>query len=240
MRVTLRSIIAGFLSHAIFGVECASSHQEKDSATHGAFFWTVLILAALCIGGYFYWAVRGLPSVSAIIREGVNPSKWTQVFGRGNVPILSYGKYFHKEVSLTQISPHLTDALLATEDRRFYSHFGVDVISIGRAIFMDLAQRKFVEGGSTLTQQLARNVFLSNEKSIKRKVQEAFLAVKLEQTLSKKKILELYLNNIYFGEGAYGIHAASEIYFNKPPANLTIPEAALLGLPQAPSRYDPF
>lgn len=205
------------------------------------FFWTVLILATLVIGGYVYWAVRGLPPVQAIIRDGVSPSKWTQVFGRDNTPILSYGKFVHQEVAIDQVSPHLVDALLATEDRRFYSHFGVDVVSIARAILVDLTRGKFVEGGSTLTQQLARNVFLSNEKSLKRKVREAFLAVKLEQALPKKKILELYLNNIYFGEGAYGIHAASEIYFNKKPSQLSVPEAALLaGLPQAPSRYDPF
>ncbi len=205
------------------------------------FFWTCIIFITLAAAGYVYWAVRDLPPVSTVVEEGVNPSKWTQVFGNNDTPILSYGKFHHKQVPLKEISPHFIESLIATEDRRFYNHFGIDPLSIARAIFIDLTQGRLAEGGSTLTQQLARNVFLSNERSLKRKVREAFLSIKLEQQLSKEDILELYVNNIYFGEGAYGIHAASEIYFNKKPSQLTIDEAALLaGMPQAPSRYNPF
>ncbi len=204
-------------------------------------FWTLVIMAVIVGGGYIYWAVRDLPGVDKVVAEGVNPTKWTQVFGRDGTPILSYGKFHHKNVTLNEISPHFVNALLATEDRRFYSHFGIDPIAIVRAILVDIRHMKLMEGGSTLTQQLARNIFLSHERSMKRKVQEAFLALKLEQELSKEEILELYVNNIYFGEGAYGIHAACEIYFNKKPSELTVDEAATLaGMPQAPSGYNPF
>lgn len=197
----------------------------------------VLILAM----GYIYKVTRDLPSVEKMVREGVNPSKYTQIFAADGTPIMSHGKFHHANVSIKDVSPHFIDALLATEDRRFYSHHGIDPISIGRAVFQNVVHRSVREGASTLTQQLARNVFLSNERSMDRKIREAALAWRLEDKLSKDEILELYINNIYFGEGAYGIAAASEIYFNKRPGKLTVDEAAMLaGMPQAPSAYDPF
>jgi penicillin-binding protein 1A len=183
----------------------------------------------------------GLPSVDKVLKDGINPTQWTQVIAADGTPILSFGKFHHENVKLDQISPAFIDALIATEDRRFYSHHGVDPIAVVRAIVRDVTHKGFREGGSTITQQLARNVFLSNERSLSRKLKEAALAIELENKLSKKQILELYVNNIYFGEGAYGIKAASEIYFGKKPSQLTLPEAALLaGLPQAPSGYSPF
>jgi penicillin-binding protein 1A len=203
--------------------------------------WMFLLILLAVAGGYVYWATRDLPSVEKVLQEGVQPSRWTQVLAKDGSVILSYGKFRHQQVKLKDVSPHFTDALLATEDRRFYSHMGVDPLSLGRAIFRDIRAGKLLEGGSTLTQQLARNVFLSNERSLKRKVREAVLALNIEQQLSKDQILEMYVNNTYFGEGAYGIQAASEIYFNKKPSELSIDEAALLaGMPQAPSQYSPF
>src|SRR5947209_1712379 len=119
-----------------------------------------LLCIILVIAGYIYWAVRGLPAIDSIMQTGVNPTQWTQVLGADGTPIMSYGKYRHHRVALSEVSPHFIDALLATEDRRFYSHIGVDPIALIRAIFRDIAHRKVLEGGSTLTQQLARNVFL--------------------------------------------------------------------------------
>ncbi|HEY9746806.1 MAG TPA: PBP1A family penicillin-binding protein [Oculatellaceae cyanobacterium] len=201
-------------------------------------------LASIVIAGTLLLGLSGClgtPSVDKVLKEGINPTRWTQVLASDGTPILSFGKFHHKNVALEEVSPAFIDALLATEDRRFYSHHGVDPVAIARAIVRDVTHKGFREGGSTITQQLARNVFLSNERSISRKLKEAFLAIELENKLSKKQILELYVNNIYFGEGAYGIKAASEIYFGKPPSKLTIPEAALIaGLPQAPSGYSPF
>jgi penicillin-binding protein 1A len=201
-----------------------------------------LILIAGLIGSLFiYTCVRDLPSVEDMLKRGISPTHYAQVFGSDGSVILSYGKFRHHQVKLKEVSPHFIQALLATEDRRFYDHHGVDPMSLIRAIGRDIVHRKLLEGGSTLTQQLARNVFLSNERSFRRKIREAILAVELENHLSKKQILELYVNNIYFGEGAYGIAAASEIYFGKTPAQLTVDEAAMLaGMPQAPTNYSPF
>ncbi len=199
------------------------------------------VIAMLAIGVFVYKSTEDLPNIDKMVRMGVNPSRWTQVLATDGTPILSYGKYHHRDVSLDQVSPHFVDALIATEDRRFFKHKGVDPIAIARAMVRNVTKGKMLEGGSTLTQQLARNVFLSNERSFKRKIREASLAWKLEQELEKEEILELYINNTYFGEGAYGIEAASEVYFGKKPGSLTLDEAALLaGMPQAPSRYNPY
>jgi penicillin-binding protein 1A len=201
----------------------------------------LILVIGLIASIFFYTAVRDLPSVDAILKQGVSPTHYSQVYGVDGSVILSYGKFSHRAVKLSAVSPHFINALLATEDRRFYEHHGVDVIALARAIGRDIVQRRLLEGGSTLTQQLARNVFLSNERSLRRKIREAILAVELENHLNKKQILEMYVNNIYFGEGAYGIAAASDTYFGKTPDRLTIDEAALLaGLPQAPSTYNPF
>lgn len=201
----------------------------------------VLAVIALCASAYVYVVTQDLPSIDKVVREGVNPSKRTQVFAADGTPILSHGKFRHRDVKLSEINPAFVEALIATEDRRFYSHKGVDPIAIMRAMVTNVKKGGIREGGSTLTQQLARNVFLNNERSINRKIREAALSLKLEKELSKDDILTLYVNNTYFGEGAYGIAAASEIYFGKKPMELSVDEAALLaGMPQAPSRYNPF
>lgn len=186
-------------------------------------------------------SLTGMPPIEQALKDGVNPTQWTQVLASDGTPILSFGKFHHENVKLDQVSPAFINALIATEDRRFYEHHGIDPVAVVRAIVRDVTHKQFREGGSTITQQLARNVFLSNERSLSRKLKEAALAVELENKLSKKQILELYVNNIYFGEGAYGIKAASEVYFGKPPSRLNVTEAAVLaGLPQAPSGYSPF
>jgi penicillin-binding protein 1A len=131
-------------------------------------------------------------------------------------------------------------AFVSIEDQRFYHHFGFDLIGIGRAAFADLRAGHAVQGASTITQQLARNLFLTPDQTVRRKAQELVLAVWLETKFTKKQILSLYLNRVYFGEGAYGIEAASQRYFNKPAKELTVGEAALLaGLMKGPSRYSP-
>jgi penicillin-binding protein 1A len=201
----------------------------------------LILFGMLAIGGYIFTVTRDLPPVEKILHDGVNPTQWTQVFAANGTPIMSFGKFRHQNVRLKDVSPYFIEALIATEDRRFYSHHGVDPIAVLRAIMSDLSHKKIREGGSTITQQLARNVFLNNERSFSRKIREAALAWELEDKLDKKQIMELYVNNTYFGEGAYGIRAASEVYFGKPPSRLTVPEAAMLaGMPQAPSGYSPF
>ncbi|MGI9407717.1 MAG: transglycosylase domain-containing protein, partial [Hyphomicrobiaceae bacterium] len=145
-----------------------------------------------------------------------------------------------KFLKTEQIPNHLISAVLATEDRRFVNHIGIDVIGLTRAMLRNIRAGRYIEGGSTITQQLAKNVFLKPRRTMSRKIQELILAFWLEVRLSKKQILELYLNRVYFGSGAYGIEAAANRYFGKPAQNLTLGESAVLaGLLKAPSRYSP-
>ena len=143
-------------------------------------------------------------------------------------------------VRLIELPPYLPKAFVAIEDRRFYSHFGIDPIGIARAAFRDITGHGGTEGGSTLTQQLAKNLFLTQERTLSRKIQEAILALWLERKYSKDQILELYLNRVYFGSGAYGVEAASQKYFGKSAKMVTLSEAALLaGLMKSPTKLAP-
>ena len=144
-------------------------------------------------------------------------------------------------VPLARVSPWMPKATVAIEDRRFYSHGGIDPQGIARAVWADVQAGKVVQGGSTITQQLVRNLYISNERTLQRKLKEACLAIKLNDAWSKQRILETYLNQVYYGNLAYGIEAASQTYFSKPARALDLRQAALLaGLTQAPSAYDPF
>ncbi len=144
-------------------------------------------------------------------------------------------------VSTRNINPWMAKATVAIEDRRFYEHGGIDPIGIVRAVVADVKARKIVEGGSTITQELVRNLYLSREQTLKRKVIEACLAIKLANEWSKPRILTAYMNEVYYGNHAYGIEAAAETYFSVPASQLNLEQSALLaGLPQAPSIYDPF
>lgn len=141
---------------------------------------------------------------------------------------------------LSDIPLDYQNAVIAVEDHRFKTHKGIDFISIGRAIVRDIQEMALVEGGSTLTQQLAKNMYFTQEKKFTRKVSEVLVALQLEKTYSKDEILELYINTAYFGEGCYGIKEASQEYFEKAPSELTLEECALLaGVPNAPSIYSP-
>ena len=145
-----------------------------------------------------------------------------------------------RTVSIRELPPYLPRAFVAIEDRRFYSHLGIDPVGIARAISQNLTRRGVAQGGSTLTQQLAKNLFLTQERTASRKIQEAILALWLEHKYTKDEILELYLNRVYFGAGAYGVEAAAQRYFAKPAKEVTLAEAAMLGgLVQAPSRLAP-
>ena len=143
-------------------------------------------------------------------------------------------------ISLHDMSPYLPEAVVAIEDRRFYSHFGVDPIGFTRAMVANVMSGRLVQGGSTITQQLAKNLFLTPDRTIERKVQEVMLALWLERKYTKDQILEMYLNRVYLGSGSYGVAAASRRYFNKSAKEVTLPEAALIaGLLKAPSRLSP-
>ena len=182
---------------------------------------------------------RSLPSVTAL--ETIQPLQGTQVFDENDEPISEYQVERRIFVPLPSIPRALRDALIATEDKRFYSHFGLDPIGILRALYQNYRRGRFAEGGSTITQQLTKVLFLTPDKSLERKLKEAVLALELERRYSKDRILEMYLNQVYFGQGAYGVEAAARTYFGKPVSDLELGEAALLaGLPRAPSAYSPF
>src|SRR5438477_3511458 len=154
--------------------------------------------------------------------------------------LVSLGPSFGKWLPYDQIPPEMRAAMISVEDKRFRSHIGVDPIGIARSIKVRIATGHWLQGGSTITQQLARNIFLTNSRTFGRKLKEAVLALALERKYSKNQILELYLNRVYFGGGAYGIDAASRTFFGHGAEHLSLGEAAIIaGLVKAPSNYSP-
>jgi penicillin-binding protein 1A len=181
---------------------------------------------------------KDLPSPSLL--ESVEPTVGTTVYDRNGEILHEFFRENRVVVPLDEISPFMIAAITATEDQGFQDHWGIDVYAIIRAAARNVRAGRVVQGASTITQQLARDLFLTQEVSLTRKLREALLALRIEQTYSKDRILELYLNQIYFGGGAYGVEAASQSLFGKPSSELDLNEAALLaGLPKNPSGYSP-
>jgi len=199
-----------------------------------------LLTVAVVAGGTGVYAFGSSCDLSALheVRIGQN----TFVYAADGSLLGSIPAERNRQViPLERVSPWMPKATVAIEDRRFYSHGGIDPQGIARAVWADAQARKLVQGGSTITQQLVRNLYISNERTVQRKLKEACLAIKLNDAWSKQRILETYLNQVYYGNLAYGIEAASQTYFSKPARALNLREAALLaGLTQAPSAYDPF
>src|SRR5437868_7465660 len=182
---------------------------------------------------------RSLPSVKTL--ETFQPLQGTKVYDDNDELLTELHVERRIFVPLAHIPQTLRDAIIATEDRRFYSHFGVDPIGVARAIYQNYRRGRIVEGGSTITQQLTKVLFLTPDKSLERKMKEAALALELERRYPKDRILEMYLNQVYFGHGAYGVEAAARTYFGKSVSELNVRESALLaGLPRAPTTYSPF
>lgn len=194
------------------------------------------------LAGLGLWLARltvGLPDVTDLTTFETDQT--TRVFARDGQIIATLFAEKRTPVSLDKVSPTLIKALLAVEDSRFYQHHGVDWWGVGRAFFANVILRRVDQGASTLTMQLARNRFLTQDLSLSRKVREMMLAQRIEQHYSKEKILEYYLNHVYFGSGAYGITSASRLYFGRSPDRLSLAQAALLaGLVQAPSQLSPL
>ncbi|MCI5060545.1 MAG: PBP1A family penicillin-binding protein [Alphaproteobacteria bacterium] len=195
--------------------------------------WLGLGLALL-----LFWYTSELPNIT---KSMVFERRPTIIIKASNGEVVDrYGDLKGKIVDVTTLPSHVTQAVLAIEDRRFYDHFGMDLKGIARAFVVNIRHGGFVQGGSTITQQLAKNLFLSRERTIKRKIQELILAFQLESELTKDEILSAYLNRVYLGNGAYGIDAAARAYFNKSAHELNVREAATIaGLLKAPSRYSP-
>lgn len=203
---------------------------------------TLLVLVILASGsaaGVLWYMSRDLPSLDSLITY--QPSLVSRVYSDDRQVVGQFYVERRIRTPLAEVPQHLTQAVIAVEDARFFEHPGLDVIGIIRAIWTNLRRGGKVEGASTITQQLARSLFLSSERTYGRKFKELILAYKMELILSKEQILELYLNQIYFGQGAYGVAAASLTYFGKELSDLNLAEAALLaGLPKSPNNYSPY
>jgi penicillin-binding protein 1A len=198
----------------------------------------VVLASGLMFGAYRYFA-RDLPSTSRL--EMMEPTLKTQVFGADSSVI---GEFFVEDralVPLEELPPYMVDAFIVVEDRKFYQHWGVDLFGIARAVVTNVREGERVQGGSTITQQLARNLFDMFEDTLTRKIKEALLATRIERAYSKDEILEMYLNQIYFGAGAHGVEAAAQTFFGKKAKDLTIGEATMIaGLPKNPRDYSPI
>jgi penicillin-binding protein 1A len=204
------------------------------------FYWGAVLglWAAIAVIGVIIWVGAHLPAIQSLEIPKRPPT--IQLVGLDGSVLAQRGEMAGANVSLKDLPPYLPKAFIAIEDRRFYSHYGVDPIGIARAAVTNILHRGVSQGGSTLTQQLAKNLFLTQERTMARKLQEVELALWLERKHSKSEILELYLNRVYFGSGAYGVEAAAQRYFGKSAKNVTIAEAAMLaGLVKSPSRLAP-
>jgi len=201
-----------------------------------------LLLVTIFIGiasGYLYQIIHNLPDIKFI--QEYTPGQITLIYAEDGQQIASFCLERRILVPLPEISQNFIKAILAIEDANFYQHKGIYWPRVIQAFWKNLKSGHYVQGASTITQQLARSIFLYPQKTISRKIKEAFLAYKIEKKYSKKEILELYVNQIYFGSGAYGVEAAAKSYFEKKAIDLKIAEAAFLaGLIRAPSRYSPF
>ncbi|MEW5744901.1 MAG: PBP1A family penicillin-binding protein [Nitrospirota bacterium] len=205
-------------------------------------FKVVLILLVVLTGflaGGFFAVAQGVPSIAELKKQ--RPTDGTKVYADDDTLIGEFKIEKGIFVPYDKVPAHLKNAVVAVEDSRFWRHKGIDYIGIARALVKDIMAASLKEGGSTITQQLAKILFLTPEKTIQRKLKEARLAMKLEKELSKKEILELYLNRVYFGHGAYGVEMASRTYFGKSVGQISLPEAAMLaGLIKAPTTYSPY
>jgi len=198
-----------------------------------------IVVIFVLLGVYVYSVSIGLPDVRAL--ENWHPPEASMVYDSNGKLIGTIGAQNRIYVTIDKIPKIVQDAFVSAEDKTFYHNIGIDPLSIIRALIVDLEKGKAVEGGSTITQQLAKNLFLTPKKTISRKIKEAILAIEITHTFPKSKILEMYLNQIYLGHGAFGVEAASETYFGKHVWQLSLDEAALLaGLPRAPTKYDPY
>jgi len=192
----------------------------------------------IAAGGSLVFVAATLPPIQSLEVPKRPPT--VEIVGLDGHPLVSRGEMSGTDVPIKELPAYLPKAFIAIEDRRFYDHFGVDPVGLLRATMANLLRRHVAQGGSTITQQLAKNLFLTQDRTVWRKLQELVLALWLERKLTKPEILELYLNRVYFGSGAYGVEAAAQRYFGKPAAQLKVAEAALLaGLVKSPSRLAP-
>jgi penicillin-binding protein 1A len=216
------------------------SGGRRRSLLKRLFYWSLVLgLWAVIAGvGAIAFVAATLPPIQSLEVPKRPPT--VEIVGLDGKPLTLRGEMSGTDVPIKELPPYLPKAFVAIEDRRFYSHFGVDPIGLTRAVVANVLHRGVSQGGSTLSQQLAKNLFLTQNRTLWRKMQELVLALWLERKFSKAQILELYLNRVYFGSGAYGVEAAAQKYFGKSARQVKVAEAAMLaGLVKSPSRLAP-
>lgn len=220
-----------------------SGRKKKMFSVNRRSIYRHIFSAAICLGIFSFFSVlffiHDMPDLNNLESKGRRASIIFESYD--GQTIATYGDLFRNVVDVDKLPKHAYEAIIAIEDRRFLHHKGVDFIGIMRAMFVNISSGRIVQGGSTLTQQLAKNLFLSHSKSVKRKIQEFILAIWLERKFNKKQILSIYLNRVYFGSGAYGLDAAAYRFFGKSAFQLSVYEAAkIAGALKSPSLYSPF
>ena len=221
----------------------ASKRPKKKSGTHwGRIVLGFVIVALVMLTGIGCGFLTASINTKPDLEGGMQPSASSQIYDvNGNEIANIHATENRVPVKISQIPKNLQNAFIAVEDARFYEHSGIDPRGILRAIVANISNQGIAEGGSTITQQLAKNAYLTQERTLRRKVQEMFLALQLEKQYTKQEILEMYLNQIYFGQGAYGVEAAAKTYFGKDVKDLDLNECAMLaGIPKSPNYYSPF
>ena len=229
-------------------LRAAAAQKQLDELMRDRARWNWRTAASVAAGGalfmvlavwvWIYWGLPRVPDAQAL--WALNRQESVMFIDSEGEILGNRGAYYGRRASLADLPDYVPQAFLAIEDRRFYEHGGVDRMAVLRALFANLQAGETVQGGSTISQQLARNLFLTRRQTINRKLREMVLASRIERRLSKDEILELYLNRVYLGDQAYGIDAAARRYFGKPASDLTLAEAAMLaGLPKAPSDLAP-
>ncbi len=216
--------------------------SSKKPITRRPLLLSLLVVVAICAGivlGLTFAMHNDLPEINRL--EDYKPNVVTSILDKDGRKIAELYKEKRIWISFDEIPEKLKQAIIATEDTQFFQHKGVRLMSILRALLIDIRKGRMAQGGSTITQQLTRQLFLTPQKHVIRKIREALLAIQIEKQYTKREIFELYANQIYLGSGAYGVESAARIYFGKSAPDLNLEEAALIaGLPQAPSRYSPF
>ena len=199
---------------------------------------TLILVVVLVMAGLYFWLNQDLPQLPKNLQQ-INLSLPTEIYSSDGERIKILGE--RHPIALEDISPFFTKAITAVEDSRFYRHSGIDHRGLVRALWTNLREKRIAQGGSTITQQLSKNLFFSFERNWVRKIKELLIAFQLEATFNKDQILEAYCNQIYFGSGAYGVEEAAQVYFRKRARDLTLFQAALLaGLPNSPNNANPF
>ena len=216
------------------------ARRRRRSVIGTLFFWVAIaaVWGVVFVAGLVAYYAQDLPDIGALSAPTRQPN--ITVLAADGSTLATIGNQYGEYVDVKSLPRFLPEAVIATEDRRFYSHFGIDPKGLARAVVANLRAGDIVQGGSTITQQLAKNLFLSPERTLKRKIQESLLALWLERRFTKDQILTIYLNRVYLGAGAYGVDAAARRYFGKPARQVTLYESAVLaGLLKAPSRFSP-